>query len=251
MSSTDEATPAADEVDDAAVTDEHREQLLAELADELGDDLLESHLVPGVDLWVRVAAGAWRRAAEAARTRLGCTFFSFLSAIDWLPSPYGRSEDSTLDRPADEDEAAEPGQPEPGYAGGESRFQVFARVERPDASAAVFLKADVDADDPHIETLIPVYPGANWHEREAWEMFGITFDGHPNLSHLYLPGGFEGNPGRKDYPLLPRLLKPWPGLVDVEPMPEEDEPAEGTEPGAADDHGESQSSAALDEGNEP
>jgi NADH-quinone oxidoreductase subunit C len=40
--------------------------------------------------------------------------------------------------------------------------------------------------------------------------------------HLYLPGGFEGHPGRKDFPLLARMVKPWPGLVDVEPMPGED-----------------------------
>ncbi len=74
-------------------------------------------------------------------------------------------------------------------------------------------------DDPRIATWIHNYAGADWHEREAWEMFGITFVGHPNLSHIYLPGGFEGHPLRKDYPLLSRMVKPWPGLVDVEPMP--------------------------------
>ena len=57
-------------------------------------------------------------------------------------------------------------------------------------------------------------------------MFGITFDGHPGLRHLYLPGEFEGHPLRKDFPLLARLVKPWPGIVDVEPMPGgADEPA--------------------------
>ena len=73
--------------------------------------------------------------------------------------------------------------------------------------------------------------GAAWHEREAWEMFGISFEGHPNLIHLYLPGEFEGHPLRKDFPLLSRRVKPWPGIVDVEPMPGEDE-------SAADDAGE-------------
>src|SRR4029450_11204297 len=66
------------------------------------------------------------------------------------------------------------------------------------------------------------------HERDCWEMFGLTFDGHPALRHLYLPGEFEGHPLRKDFPLLARLVKPWPGIVDVEPMPGgSDEPAEG------------------------
>ena len=65
----------------------------------------------------------------------------------------------------------------------------------------------------------PVFPGANWHEREAAEMFGIAFDEHPDMRNIYLPGDFEGHPLRKDYPLLSRRLKPWPGIVDVEPMP--------------------------------
>ena len=53
-------------------------------------------------------------------------------------------------------------------------------------------------------------------------MFGISFNGHPGLRHLYLPGEFEGNPLRKDYPLLARRMKPWPGIVDVELMPEQE-----------------------------
>jgi NADH-quinone oxidoreductase subunit C len=52
-------------------------------------------------------------------------------------------------------------------------------------------------------------------------MYGIDFTGHPNLIHLYLPGAFEGHPLRKDFPLLAREVKPWPGLVDVEAMPGE------------------------------
>ena len=56
-------------------------------------------------------------------------------------------------------------------------------------------------------------------------MYGVVFDGHPSLRHLYLPSEFEGHPLRKDYPLLAREVKPWPGLVDVEPMP--GEPAGG------------------------
>ena len=64
-----------------------------------------------------------------------------------------------------------------------------------------------------------IYAGANWHERETWEMFGITFLGHPDLRHIYLPSDFEGYPLRKDFPLLARMVKPWPGIVDVEPMP--------------------------------
>jgi NADH-quinone oxidoreductase subunit C len=60
-------------------------------------------------------------------------------------------------------------------------------------------------------------------------MFGFVFEGHPALRHHYLPMEFEGHPLRKDYPLLSRVVKPWPGLVDVEPMPEDAEPAAATE----------------------
>jgi NADH-quinone oxidoreductase subunit C len=90
------------------------------------------------------------------------------------------------------------------------------------------LKADVPDDNAHVESWTTVYAGANWHEREAWEMFGITFDGHPDLRHIYLPTDFEGFPLRKDFPLLARIVKPWPGIVDVEPMPggDQDEPAQ-------------------------
>ena len=81
------------------------------------------------------------------------------------------------------------------------------------------LKADLDDEAPAIETWSQVYAGADWHERETWEMYGFQFVGHPHLAHLYLPGGFEGFPLRKDFPLLSREVKPWPGLVDVEPFP--------------------------------
>ena len=73
-----------------------------------------------------------------------------------------------------------------------------------------------------VESWVPVFAGADWHEREAWEMFGLTFAGHPGLRHIYLPSDFEGHPLRKDYPLLSRMVKPWPGIVDVEPMPTDD-----------------------------
>jgi NADH-quinone oxidoreductase subunit C len=107
-----------------------------------------------------------------------------------------------------------------GFAGGDTRFQVLARLYSTVRHIGVTLKADLDDQDPRIQTWTGVYAGADWCERETWEMYGFTFDGHPNLIHLYLPGEFEGFPLRKDFPLLAREVKPWPGLVDVEPFPE-------------------------------
>ena len=113
-----------------------------------------------------------------------------------------------------------------GAAGSVGRFQVFAVVESTRRKGwRVILKTDV-GDDLRVESWVSVYPGADWHEREAWEMYGFVFAGHPSLRHIYLPSEFEGHPLRKDYPLLAREVKPWPGLVDVEPMPGDDAEAE-------------------------
>jgi NADH-quinone oxidoreductase subunit C len=116
-----------------------------------------------------------------------------------------------------------------GAAGSAGRFQVFAHVQSTSRKWGVTLKTDVDDAQPRVESWVSIYPGAEWHERECWEMYGFEFEEHPNLRHLFLPFEFEGHPLRKDFPLLARVVKPWPGLVDVEPMPGEPEaPAEAT-----------------------
>lgn len=203
------------------VTDDRREALLAVFSEHLGDAVLDHHLRPGQGLWIRVANEAWATTAEVASAKAGLTFFDFISAIDWLPSPYGRYEDSALDVPFP------PPMPDrsaalPGLAGGATRMQVLASLAKPGTDERVLLKADVDDDDPRIATWIHTYAGAAWHERETHEMFGISFDGNADLRNLYLPGEFEGHPLRKEFPLLARVVKPWPGIVDVEPMPGED-----------------------------
>ena len=69
----------------------------------------------------------------------------------------------------------------------------------------------------------------NEYKREAYEMFGISFTNHPNLEKLYLPDGYEGNPMLKSFELISREVKPWPGEVDVEGMPEESESDESAD----------------------
>jgi NADH-quinone oxidoreductase subunit C len=236
----DDTATVADGADEAEARprDEAREAVLATLTEALGDAVVGSHVAPGRGLWVRVTRDSWFAAAEHAKNALGCHFFDYLSAIDWMPSPWGRYEDSAVDDGIKQFDPAVP--VETGYAGGDARFQVMTRlanIRRPGESHVnVVLKADLPDDDLRIASLVPLFAGANWHERECWEMFGITFDGHPGLRHLYLPGEFEGHPLRKDFPLLARLVKPWPGIVDVEPMPGEPA-AEGNGDGAAGDEG--------------
>jgi NADH-quinone oxidoreductase subunit C len=55
--------------------------------------------------------------------------------------------------------------------------------------------------DRHIPSVVEVYPSADWHEREAWDFFGIIFDGHPALTRIEMPDDWPGHPQRKDYPL--------------------------------------------------
>ena len=217
---TDTPVPDGDEVIEAPPVDERRDALVAALGDALGEGLVEHHVAPGVDVWARVDRGAWVDAARTLRDRCAMSYFNFLSAIDWQPSPYGRDMDAQVDQePGDAEADAEMGW---GLAGGGTRFQLLARVHDPVGHLGITVKADLVDDYPEADSWVPVYPGANWHEREAWEMFGISFRGHPNQVHLYLPSHFEGNPLRKDYPLLARRVKPWPGIVDVELMPGDD-----------------------------
>ena len=69
------------------------------------------------------------------------------------------------------------------------------------------LEVSVPDADPHIPSVVPTYPGADWHERETYDMFGIVFDGHPALTRILMPDDWPGHPQRKDYPL---------GGIDVE-----------------------------------
>ncbi len=63
------------------------------------------------------------------------------------------------------------------------------------------LEVSVPDSDPHIPSVVPTYPTADWHEREAYDMFGIVFDGHPALTRILMPDDWPGHPQRKDYPL--------------------------------------------------
>ena len=63
------------------------------------------------------------------------------------------------------------------------------------------LEVAAPAADPHVPSIISVYPGNDWHEREAWDLMGIVFDGHPHLTRTAMPDDWVGHPQRKDYPL--------------------------------------------------
>jgi NADH-quinone oxidoreductase subunit C/D len=80
------------------------------------------------------------------------------------------------------------------------RFEVVTHLYSLPHNQRLRVKAPVPEDDPRIDSLLPVWEGANWFEREVYDMFGLTFDGHHDLRRILLYEGFEGYPLRKDYP---------------------------------------------------
>jgi NADH-quinone oxidoreductase subunit C len=88
----------------------------------------------------------------------------------------------------------------PGEAGRELHA-VYHLLSITHGSRRLRLEVTAPDDDPHVPSVVAVYPGADWHERETWDMFGIVFDGHPALTRILMPDDWPGHPQRKDYPL--------------------------------------------------
>jgi len=87
-------------------------------------------------------------------------------------------------------------------AGG-ARFTVVYRLCRVPGAARARLAVNAEEGES-LPSAVPVYPSADWAEREAFDMFGVRFDGHPDLRRIYLPDDFDGHPLRKDFPLAGR-----------------------------------------------
>ncbi|BBA99457.1 putative NADH dehydrogenase [Actinacidiphila reveromycinica] len=132
-------------------------------------------------LTVDVPPAGWVAALTAARDGLGCTFFDWLSAVD-----------------------------EPGTG-----FRICVHVVRLEGGVGrLLVRTTVPHDAAELATATGVYAGADWHERETHEMFGVTFTGHPGMAPLLLPDEFEGHPLRKDFVLAARVAKAWPGAKE-------------------------------------
>jgi NADH-quinone oxidoreductase subunit C len=139
-----------------------------------------------------VPAEQWIAALTAARDELGATFFDWLTGVDELENGYTIA--AFVCAPAD----AASGESGPGFKRGQG----------------LLLKTTVPRDQAELPTATTVYRGANWHERETFEMFGVEFTGHPDLKPLLLPDGFEGHPLRKEFILAARVAKAWPGAKE-------------------------------------
>lgn len=81
------------------------------------------------------------------------------------------------------------------------RFHVVYQLNSLAKNETIRLRVPIPGEDPVMPSVAPVYPNANWHERENYDMFGIHFDGHPDLRRILMPFDWVGHPLRKDYPL--------------------------------------------------
>src|SRR5262245_5844489 len=128
--------------------------------------------VPGVAV---SAAGAavvaqapperWLETARVAKDAIGCAYFSFLTAIDWK----------------------------------DQGLEIVARADNLDAKVSIELRTKLGAGVTACASLTPVYRGANWMERECFDMFGVRFEGHPDLRRILLADDWEGHPLLKSY----------------------------------------------------
>jgi NADH-quinone oxidoreductase subunit C len=87
------------------------------------------------------------------------------------------------------------------YLGEQRRLHAVYHFTSMTYRRRIRLEAAVSVEDPHIPSVTPVYPTADWQERETYDMFGIVFDGHPALTRILMPDDWDGHPQRKDYPL--------------------------------------------------
>ena len=136
------------------------EQARASLSSTLGVEIAAA-----TPITVEVPPARWEEIARYAKETIGCRFFNFLTAVDWK----------------------------------EQGLEVVARVDNLDDNVSLMLKTKLGPGVNNCASLMPVYRGADWMERECFDMFGIHFDGHRDLRRILLEDGWEGHPLLKSY----------------------------------------------------
>jgi NADH:ubiquinone oxidoreductase subunit C len=134
------------------------------------------------DQWVTVPAAKIRPALEAAKAE-GYDFFSFITCVDHLGRDEGRP-------------------PHTGKADGDPpRFEMVYELRDLSRRRLIRIRAFLPGEDPVIDSAHDLFGPANWDEREVWDLFGIRFEGHPELVRILMPDDWVGHPLRRDYPV--------------------------------------------------
>ncbi|MGH7902895.1 MAG: NADH-quinone oxidoreductase subunit C [Candidatus Dormibacteraceae bacterium] len=120
------------------------------------------------DEWLTVTAGGLHEALTLLK-RSGFDYLCFMSAVDHLPD--------------------------------EPRFELVYQLRNMVEARGIRVRCFVAGPEPSVPTVSDVFPPANWDERETWDLFGIRFEGHPDLTRLLLPDDWVGHPLRRDYPV--------------------------------------------------
>ena len=165
----------------AAATQPSLAELHAESLTALRQSLGEGQFVVSEfrdNLRVAVESGQLIRTITTLRDQAGYAVLAELGAADYLNYP-GRAPDR-------------------------ARFEVHYILLNPDRNRRIVVKVGVPLSEPTLPSLTGLWGGANWMEREIFDMFGISFDGHPDLRRLLMPEEFAAHPLRKDYPLRGR-----------------------------------------------
>lgn len=109
------------------------------------------------------------------------------------------------------------------YPGRRLRFEVVYNLYSIKYRHRIRLRALIPEDDPSIPSVVSIWAGANWHEREAYDMYGIVFKGHPDLRRILMPEDWQGFPLRKDYPLKGPEGWGWKGFEELKELHKHDD----------------------------
>lgn len=159
-------------------------------------------VAPGIDMdVVTVPAEKLIDVLTVLRDTFGFAMLTDLSGVDWLPR--------------------------------NPRYDVNYHLLSLESGDRLRVKVQLaDADELHVPSATGVYPGANWHEREVFDFFGVVFDGHPQLTRILMPDEWVGHPLRKDYPVggVPVEFRIEPAYVGQNVVPDVALPAAGGVP---------------------
>ena len=180
------------------------EALSAQLDRALADAVLASHIAYG-ELTITVPPA---RIVAVCHTLKDSAEFAFkqlsdLSAVDYMT--FGQADWQTQGATTScfsrgvEPNSVRAAEPE------RKRFGVSYQMLSIAHNQRLRVKAELDGEPPRIDSVVDIWPVANWYEREAFDLFGILFDGHPDLRRILTDYGFIGHPFRKDFPLIGRV----------------------------------------------